>query len=222
MPYVAMKCTTCGATYDSRYHNVKKCHKCGRMTMAHVEPGDAQEEMARMGAFESQDEAVCSPNGFGLCVTHPTCEHVKSSLQEAQNKIADQNRELKARREILDTLQKACGEGSWLGCADWQKRLRDYASDSEQHIISRAAWKRNRGNGINLYSSGGFFTAYFDDAMALWGQADDTRPMFHVMVESDPPHRTVIHPLHLVEWVEHLAEMCLPVQILNGDDLNED
>lgn len=32
-------------------------------------------------------EAACQSNGFGLCITHPACDHVRASLAEAQAKI---------------------------------------------------------------------------------------------------------------------------------------
>ncbi len=50
--------------------------------MAHVEPGDAKDEhderMAR--------ERCCSPTGFGLCSTHPSCEYVRACQRELWNK----------------------------------------------------------------------------------------------------------------------------------------
>ena len=38
-------------------------------------------------------EEPCRPNGFGLCMTHPTCDHVKVSLEEANAKIRFLSRE---------------------------------------------------------------------------------------------------------------------------------
>jgi hypothetical protein len=103
----------------------------------------------------------------------------------------------------------------------WRQRLRDFGEDREQHTITAAEWDLNKDTfpGVCLYSIGGFYVAYFADAGELWGQADDDRPMFHVMVESDPPHRTVIHPQHLDAWCSHLAEICLPVTILRAGDV---
>jgi hypothetical protein len=98
---------------------------------------------------------------------------------------------------------------------DWRQKLRDFASDTEQHRITHVAWCVDRNtHGITLYSIGDFFAAYYDDAAEMWGQADDTLPMYHVMVQSDLPHRTCIHAMHWAAWVQHLAGMCLPVQIL--------
>lgn len=138
--------------------------------------------------------------------------------------IRDLRLELKARREILDSLSDAAGNGNcWLSAAtlDWRQRLRDFAEDREQHTIKHAAWKmlHHTFPGVILFAVDGFYAAYYDDAAELWQQADDTRPMFHVMVKSDPPHRTCIHPLHLHAWVEYLAGICLPVTFTTpGDD----
>ena len=103
--------------------------------------------------------------------------------------------------------------------ADWRKHIREFAEDSQQHLISRAAWKsiRNQVYGVALYANADYFTAYYDDAAELWNRADDTRPMFHVMVKSDPPHRTVIHALHLAAWVQHLVTHGIPVLILQRE-----
>lgn len=144
---------------------------------------------------------------------------VALTLGEVVAAFNDLVREAEARREILDAVTSAAGEGNCRISAatiDWRQRLRDFAEDSEQHSISREEWQENRRTfpGLVLYLVNGFFAAYYDDAAKVWGQADDTRPMFHVMVQSDPPHRTVIHPLHLNDWVEHFAEICLPVSII--------
>ena len=77
------------------------------------------------------------------------------------------------------------------------------------------------GDGVTLYSDADYFTAYYDDAAVLWDQADDDHPMFHVMVQSDPPHRTVIHALHLAAWVQHLVEHCIPVQIASREMMED-
>jgi hypothetical protein len=135
---------------------------------------------------------------------------------EIVDTFRDKDAELRARREILDAVAEAAGEGNcWLKAAtiDWRQRLRDFAGDSERHQISFQQWKglHDTFPGIMLYAVDGFYVAYYEDAAELWNQADDTLPMFHVMVQSDPPHRTVIHPLHLNAWVEHLARICLPV-----------
>jgi DNA-directed RNA polymerase subunit M/transcription elongation factor TFIIS len=51
-----------------------------------------KEEALKFAAKEedSGSERVCEPNGFGFCMTHPTCDHVRCSLIEAQTKIANQ------------------------------------------------------------------------------------------------------------------------------------
>lgn len=101
------------------------------------------------------------------------------------------------------------------------QRVRDFAGDSELHRISHREWKMDRHHGVTLYAQADFFTAYYDDAGVLWREAEDDLPMFHVMVQSDPPPRTVIHESHLAVWVRHLAEIYLPVQVLAfdpGDD----
>jgi hypothetical protein len=103
----------------------------------------------------------------------------------------------------------------------WRIRLRDFAEDSERHSVSRAAWKRLRGNGVTLYCHGEFYAVYYDDAAILWEQADDDMPMFHVMVEADPPSRTVIHELHLGAWVSHLLEMAIPVSFVSAAEMEE-
>jgi hypothetical protein len=105
--------------------------------------------------------------------------------------------------------------------SDWRQRLRDFAGDPEQHRVSHAAWKTNRGNGVTLYARGGFFVGYFADAELLWNESDDDLPMHHVMAKSDPPHRTVVHPLHLAAWAQHLAEKCIPLEIMSGEMLEE-
>lgn len=104
---------------------------------------------------------------------------------------------------------------------DWRQRLRDFAEDSEQHRISHKAWKALRGDGVTLYSDADYFTAYYDDSSELWGQADDDRPMFHVMVGSDPPPRAVIHAIHLAAWVQHLVEHAIPVLIVDRAEMEE-
>jgi len=88
--------------------------------------------------------------------------------------------------------------------------------DSDAHLVSHDLWKENRGKGIALYIKDGFYTAYYDDAGEMHGQADDDLPMFHVMLECDKPHRTCIHPLHLTAWVEHLASVFMPLEIVNA------
>ncbi len=104
--------------------------------------------------------------------------------------------------------------------AEKRLRMRDFATDSEQHAIDKDVWSLNNRSfaGVVLYSHGGFFTAYYDDAGELWGRMDDDKPAFHVMVKSDPPHRLVIAPEDLVAWVEYLAEICLPVTILGREE----
>lgn len=169
----------------------------------------------------TNDEAACESNGFGLCLTHPPCDLVRATQRELWAKVEGLERELKARAEILDGIQKACGEGWWSGAMDWRQRLRDFAEDAEQHRISRAAWKKIRGNGITLYSVADYFTAYYDDAAVLWDAADDDHPMHHVMMQSDPPHRTVIHALHLAAWVQHLVKRCVPVQIASREMMDD-
>jgi len=52
-------------------------------------------------------------------------------------------------------------------------------------------------------------------AAVLWDESDDELPMFHVMIKSDPPHRTCIHMAFLVNWICHLANECIPVQIVD-------
>lgn len=104
---------------------------------------------------------------------------------------------------------------------DWRQRLRDFAEDSEQHAISRKTWKQLRGGGVTLYSDADYFTAYYGDAAILWDQADDELPMFHVMVQSDPPPRTVIHAIHLASWVQHLVGMAVPVLVVDQAEMEE-
>lgn len=104
---------------------------------------------------------------------------------------------------------------------NWRQRLRDFAEDSEQHQISRKAWKQLRGDGVTLYSDADYFTAYYDDAAILWDQADDELPMVHVQVQSDPPHRTVIHAMHLAAWVQHLVGMAIPVLIVDRAEMED-
>lgn len=178
------------------------------------------------------DEGVPTQGPFGplsladRLTAYVARQHGTADALEANRKlVTDQEAELKARREILDAVAANVGDGNcWLAAAeiDWRQRLRDFAEDREQHRVSRADWKLNRGHGVDLYARGGFFVAYYDDAAALWNEADDTRPMFHVMVWSDPPHRCVVHPLHLAAWVKHLAEICMPVQILCEEMLEGD
>lgn len=141
----------------------------------------------------------CVPDAFGLCKTHDTCGHVKESLRRSHEELA-----------------AVCGDD-----AEWRIKLRDFASDSEQHNIKRSEWKEQRDSieSITLYAHGGFFTAYFDDANAIWEMSDDDLPMFHVMIKSDPPHRTCIHPIHLVAWLNHMAETIIPVRIMGRWDV---
>jgi len=141
-------------------------------------------------------------------------EHIRIR-NEMGDRIADQERELQARREILDTIMASCGDTgkSWLACADWRQRARDFANDREQHQFRKSAWTLNRGHGITLYAKNGFFVAYYDDAAEVWKHADDDKPMYHVMSDSDRPHRAVIHPLFLVPWLEHFTEIFLPVEV---------
>lgn len=140
------------------------------------------------------------------------------TVQEMK-RIDDMERELKAREEILNALADA--GASWMGWVDWRKRLRDFASDSEKHNISKDNWNLGRdGICIHLFVNGDFYTAYFDDASTLWEQADDDLPMHHVMVQYDPPHRTCIHALHLHRWLSHLSETCQPVKICDANDLS--
>lgn len=101
-------------------------------------------------------------------------------------------------------------------CSDWMKRLREFAEDQEQHDIDFDQWQEDHGHGVTLYSSGDFFTAYFDDAGEMWSQADDSLPMFHV--GSGRPYRTCIHALHLALWAQHLASVCMPLQIMGRDE----
>src|SRR5882672_11011779 len=130
---------------------------------------------------------------------------------EAAKLIEDQQAELKARKEILDNIAIATGTGNcWIKALDWRQQLQDFAEDSDAHLVSHDLWKENRGKGIALYIKDGFYTAYYDDAGEMHGQADDDLPMFHVMLECDKPHRTCIHPLHLTAWVEHLASVFMP------------
>lgn len=139
-------------------------------------------------------------------------------IREAK-RLDDLERECKARGEILDAITKHCGEGnSWLSCAelDWRQKMRDFANDSDNHSISKKEWKVFHDSGkVTLFLSGNYATAYFDDAATIWDQSDDDYPMYHVMVQSDPPHRTVIHLIFLVNWIVKLAEMCIPVQIVD-------
>ncbi len=36
---------------------------------------------------DSRAESPCSPNGFGYCDTHPTCEHVRHAKEELHAQI---------------------------------------------------------------------------------------------------------------------------------------
>ncbi len=139
--------------------------------------------------------------------------------------LDDVQAENKARGEILNAITKNIGEGNcWMEAADmdWHRRLRDFATDSDNHQITRNEWKTFHDTGkITLFLSGTFATAYFDDAAELWNQADDEHPMFHVMIESDPPHRTCIHLIHLVNWIVLLSSRCYPVQIVDMEFVGE-
>lgn len=189
-------------------------------------------------------ESACVPNGFGICSTHPVCDYMRATVEEYQNevkKIKAQwtkeaaafhrlNETLSSRNERIEkalayaadcsTLEMAIDtiRGADISPAGIRQLTRDFAEDREQHTITRQQWKQYRGNGLTLYCMGDFFTAYFDDAGGMWAQADDTLPMFHVMVESDPPHRTVIHAAHLAAWAQHCSEICMPLQILTLED----
>lgn len=147
-------------------------------------------------------------------------DSVKNALQVIKDSLESMDRELSARSQILDAV---AGEGgSWMAALDWRTKLRDFASDSEQHAIDHEAWKSNNdGIYLTLYSSGDFYTAYYDDAHILWEQSDDDLPMHHVMVRSDPPHRTCIHAIHLHRWLSHFAEICMPVRICSSVNLKE-
>lgn len=138
-----------------------------------TDPG--MDHMAQMGAFESShDEGRCVPNGFGCCMTHPTCDHVRRSLQESQAKVADQQREIRARGEILDTLTKTLGAiGNYWSAPEilnWRQNLRDFAEDSELHQFEKVNWRvfHENTNGITLYQEADYFTAYHADASELW------------------------------------------------------
>ena len=126
---------------------------------------------------------------------------------------------------FAEAIQKAIDEGMEKAAdTDWRQRLRDFAEDSEQHAISRKAWKALawkalRGDGVTLYSDADYFTAYYDDAAVLWGAADDDHPMFHVQVQSDPPSRCCIHAMHLAVWVQHLAACAVPVLIVGRPEM---
>lgn len=105
----------------------------------------------------------------------------------------------------------------------WRFALRKFACDSEQHRHIYDSWQTNSdGIGLQLYLVGGFYVAYHADAGVLDHEADDNLPMFHVSVQSDPPHRICIHPLHIHAWLEHLTYCGLPVRILDGDMLDAD
>ena len=132
-------------------------------------------------------------------------------------RMEDMERELKARGEILAALRDA--GSSWMGWVDWRRRLRDFAEDGEQHHIERLGMDREYIY-ITLYADGDFYTAYFDDAQALWSQAEDDLPMFHVLAKGTP-HRTCIHALHLHRWLSHLAATCQPVRIMSHEDLEQ-
>jgi len=46
-----------------------------------------EQEVAKLIARseDSGGERACSPNGFGLCSTHPACEYMTATLQEYQD-----------------------------------------------------------------------------------------------------------------------------------------
>ncbi len=60
-----------------------------------------------MGMFTERDneESPCVPNGYGLCMTHPTCEHVKHALEDAHNKLAQLHKA--PRLDLLNLLDQA-------------------------------------------------------------------------------------------------------------------
>lgn len=159
------------------------------------------------------------------CRAKPGSPVLCQGCQHNRKLIADKDAEIRARGEILDTITKAMGETGnfWSNAArlDWRQRLRDFASDRELHQFERAAWKNLSSHGITLYAEADYFTAYYSDASELWERADDDHPMFHVMVKSDPPHRCCIHAMHLAAWVQLMAEVKLPVQIIAMEDLRE-
>jgi hypothetical protein len=145
-----------------------------------------------------------------------------SSGDLAADLIEDQQKELNARKEILDGIAASVGQSHfWMDVLDWRVRLRDFACDSEQHQFDLDVWRAHHGEGVTLYANAGFFVGYYDDAAILWQESDDLLPMYHVMIKSDPPHRTVIHPLHLCSWVAHLAKKCVPVSILDYNVVTE-
>ncbi len=198
------------------------------LNVAHVEPGDARdehEERKRMSIIQARavGNAVFleHPGWSGNIASwgEPDADRAAFVAKAINDVLTEQVKELQARGEILDAVRVACGEGWWYGAADWRQKLRDFAEDTEQHDITHEQWAADNATfpGVVLYVVGGFYVAYFDHAAELWQHADDDRPMFHVMVQSDPPHRTAIHPLHLHAWVQHLTEICLPPSFCTVD-----
>jgi hypothetical protein len=134
------------------------------------------------------------------------------------------------RIEVLGDARAVTAPGSvWIDwkdkaaplCVDWKQEIRDFCSDRENHRISHKEWKSYRGHGITLYLCGGFWVGYYDDAELLWNEAEDDLPMFHSNVRSDGPARTEIHPLHVSTWAEHLASKIIPVQLMDGGNIEE-
>ncbi len=70
------------------------------------------DDRMKMGSFMSEEEP-CRPNGFGLCMTHATCDHVRHALEGEQGKkaelrlnIAGLNITIEAQQVVIDRLQK--------------------------------------------------------------------------------------------------------------------
>lgn len=103
----------------------------------------------------------------------------------------------------------------------WRKDLNRFAGDVEIHKHDYDDWKSNHesSNGVVLYAHGDYFCAYHDDAGVLWEIADDDLPMCHCNLELDPPHRTVIHEMHIAAWIQRLCEMCMPVEFIGFEFL---
>lgn len=54
-----------------------------------------------------KSESACVPNGFGLCTTHPTCDHVRHALESAQREVAQLRANVGGGDTAINQLQHA-------------------------------------------------------------------------------------------------------------------
>lgn len=103
--------------------------------------------------------------------------------------------------------------------------IRSLRSASDLEAIastSIVAWQRIRFEGITLFwvPQACVWAAYFNDAKDLWDLSGFYPAMFHVSGSLSSAPRTLIHPDHLTDWLEHLAENYIPVQLMHQDMLD--